>query len=196
MAIEQTEPGLVAIFKALADESRLKIIGLLATRERSVEELATTLRLKPPTVSHHLSTLRENGLVTMRSEGTTHVYRFEPETLRALNRSLAPEKLAIPDDAEGGDWDRKVLGDFLENGRLRSIPVGERKRLVVLRWLAGKFETGRRYSEPEVNVLVSEYHNDYASIRRYLVDHGLMARAGGVYWRLAAGGATAPVTAQ
>lgn len=178
------------MFKALADESRLKIIGLLATRERSVEELATTLRLKPPTVSHHLSTLRENGLVAMRSEGTAHIYRFKPETLHALNRSLEPEKLAIPDDAEGGDWERKVLGDFLENGRLRSIPAGERKRLVVLRWLAGKFEAGRRYSEPEVNVVVAEYHNDYASIRRYLVDHGLMARAGGLYWRLPAGGIT------
>ena len=183
MTIEQSEPRLIAMFKALADESRLKIIGLLATRERSVEELATTLRLKPPTVSHHLSTLRETGLVAMRSEGTTHVYRFEPETLRELNRSLAPDKLAIPDDAEGGDWERKVLGDFLENGRLRSVPAGERKRLVVLRWLAGKFEFGRRYSELEVNAIVAEFHNDYASIRRYLVDHHFMARAAGVYWR-------------
>ncbi|MDQ6691643.1 MAG: metalloregulator ArsR/SmtB family transcription factor [Candidatus Dormibacteraeota bacterium] len=184
MAIEQSQPQLVAMFKALADESRLRIIGLLATRERSVEELASSLRLKPPTVSHHLSTLREMRLVTMRSEGTTHVYRFEPETLRELNRSLAPEKLAIPDDAGGGEWERKVLGDFLENGRLRSIPAAERKRLVVLRWLAGKFEPDRRYSELEVNAIVAEFHNDYASIRRYLVDHDFMARAAGFYWRV------------
>jgi DNA-binding transcriptional ArsR family regulator len=58
MAIEESDAELLTMFKALADESRLKIIGLLATRERSVDELATTLKLKPPTVSHHLATLR------------------------------------------------------------------------------------------------------------------------------------------
>jgi tyrosyl-tRNA synthetase len=47
MAIEESDAELLTMFKALADESRLKIIGLLATRERSVDELATTLKLKP-----------------------------------------------------------------------------------------------------------------------------------------------------
>jgi len=95
MAIEESDAELLSMFKALADESRLKIIGLLATRERSVDELATTLKLKPPTVSHHLATLRESGLVDMRALGTTHVYNFQPETLRRLNRRLAPMGLAV-----------------------------------------------------------------------------------------------------
>jgi hypothetical protein len=172
------------MFKALADESRLKIIGLLATRERSVEELATALGLKPPTVSHHLATLREIGLVSMRAEGTTHLYRFQPERLRELNRRLAPDKLAIP-DSEGGDaWERKVLADFTEQGRLKGIPVAESKRLVILRWFARKFEAGRRYPELEVNAIIAEFINDYASVRRYLVDHRLMDRQAGVYWRV------------
>src|SRR5260221_2887151 len=145
MAIEAADGELLAMLKALADESRLKIIGLLATRERSVDELATTLKLKPPTVSHHLATLREIGLVGMRAAGTTHVYNFQPETLRRLNRRLAPEKLAIPDDAGGDEWERKVLADFTEHGRLKGIPAGERKRLVILRWFARKVELRRRY---------------------------------------------------
>lgn len=184
MAIEESAPELVTMFKALADESRLKIVGLLATRERSVDELATTLKLKPPTVSHHLATLREIGLVSMRAAGTTHVYRFQPETLKELNRKLAPEKLAIPDAAGGDEWERKVLSDFSEQGRLKQIPTGERKRLVILRWFARKFEPGRRYPELEVNAIIGEFINDYASIRRYLVDHGLMERKASVYWRV------------
>jgi hypothetical protein len=184
MAIEESDAELLSVFKALADESRLKIIGLLATRERSVDELATTLKLKPPTVSHHLSTLREIGLVDMRASGTTHVYNFQPEALRRLNRRLAPEKLAIPDDAGGDEWERKVLSDFTEQGRLRAIPAGERKRLVMLKWFARKFEPGRRYSELEVNAIIAEFINDYASIRRYLVDNGLMDRRSSVYWRV------------
>jgi len=183
MAIEESDE-LLMMFKALADESRLKIIGLLATRERSVDELATTLKLKPPTVSHHLATLRESGLVKMRAAGTTHVYHFQPEALRELNRRLAPEKLAIPDDLESDEWERKVLADFTEHGRLKAIPAGERKRLVILHWFARKFEPGRRYSELEVNAIIAEFINDYASIRRYLVDHGFMDRRASVYWRV------------
>jgi hypothetical protein len=175
---------LLTMFKALADESRLKIIGLLATRERSVEELATTLRLKPPTVSHHLATLREIGLVSMRADGTTHLYRFQRERLRELNRRLAPEKLAIPDDEDGDAWERKVLADFTDQGRLKAMPAGETKRLVILRWFARKFEPGRRYSELEVNAIIAEFINDYASVRRYLVDHQFMDRKAGLYWRV------------
>ena len=183
MAIEESDE-LLMMFKALADESRLKIIGLLATRERSVDELATALKLKPPTVSHHLATLRETGLVKMRAAGTTHVYRFQAETLRELNRRLAPDKLAIPDAEEGDAWERKVLGDFTEHGRLKAIPAGERKRLVILHWFARKFEPGRRYTELEVNSIIAEFINDFASIRRYLVDHGLMERRASIYWRV------------
>jgi hypothetical protein len=182
MDVEQS-PRLLETFKALADESRLRILGLLATEERSVEELAALLRLKAPTVSHHLATLREVGLVEMRAEGTTHLYRFRASALRVLNRELAPEKLALPADAGGDAWDRKVLSDFLDNGRLKSIPAADRKRQVVMRWLASKFASDRSYSELEVNAILAEFHNDYASLRRYLVDYRLMERAAGIYRR-------------
>ena len=80
--------------------------------------------------------------------------------------------------------ERKVLADFTEQGRLKGVPASERKRLVILRWFARKFEPGRRYSELEVNATIAEFINDFASIRRYLVDHGLMERRSSVYWRV------------
>ena len=192
MSIE-SPAGLLPVFKALADESRLRIIGLLVDEERSVDELAAHLQLKAPTISHHLATLRGVGLVTMRAEGTTHLYRFLPDRLRELNRELAPEKLAIPtDESADGPWERRVLGSFLEAGagpleqlRIKEVPASERKRLVLLRWLVERFEPGRRYPEPEVNIMLALHHDDYASWRRYLVDSGLMKRENGVYWRTA-----------
>ncbi|HEX3408506.1 MAG TPA: metalloregulator ArsR/SmtB family transcription factor, partial [Caulobacteraceae bacterium] len=60
---------LLAFFKAMANESRLRIVGLLAERERSVQELAVLLELKEPTVSHHLAALKACGLVSARAEG-------------------------------------------------------------------------------------------------------------------------------
>ena len=56
---EQDLTTLLQFFKALANESRLKLVGAIAQHERSVEELASILDLKEPTVSHHLSKLKQ-----------------------------------------------------------------------------------------------------------------------------------------
>jgi len=70
---EEEQQAALQFFRALADESRLKIVGLLANGERGVDELADALKLRAPTVSHHLAKLREAGLVRMRAEGTVHL---------------------------------------------------------------------------------------------------------------------------
>lgn len=67
---------LLRFFKVLANENRLKLVGILSTQECSVEELATLLKLQEPTVSHHLNKLKELHLVEMRPEGNTHLYRL------------------------------------------------------------------------------------------------------------------------
>jgi hypothetical protein len=63
------------------------------------------------------------------------------------------------------------------------MPARPAARLIVLRWLAERFEPGRRYPEREVNELLGRSHADFAMLRRYLVDHGLLERTQGVYWR-------------
>ena len=55
---------LLSFFKAMANESRLRIVGLLAQRERTVQELSEVLELKEPTVSHHLAVLKDLGLAS------------------------------------------------------------------------------------------------------------------------------------
>ena len=62
---------LVGLFKALADANRLKILGLLSQQPYSGEELAALLKLKPSTVSHHLSKLAEVGLVSTKDISPT-----------------------------------------------------------------------------------------------------------------------------
>ena len=183
---EQDAQAALQFFRALADESRLKIVGLLATGERRVDELAAALRLKPPTVSHHLAKLREAGLVQMRAEGTVHRYRLDVEALRRLSKDLLTREhiASLADDASGDEFARKVLRQAFEGERLKQLPTVHKKRDVVLTWLAGRFEVGRRYPEREVNELLTRHYEDYATLRRALVDGGWMARAEGVYWRL------------
>src|ERR1700750_958582 len=79
---------LLQFFKVLADENRLKLLGILATREYSVEELAALLQLKAPTISHHLARLKELKLVRMRSDGNTHFYQLDAESLHQTSKGL------------------------------------------------------------------------------------------------------------
>ncbi len=179
--------SLLQFFKVLADENRLKILGILANDERSVEELAALLQLRAPTVSHHLARLKEIGLVGMRSDGNTHYYWLDTDALRKTNKHLlTPEKMAtLVDDLEGDAWERKVIRDFFDGPRLKEIPASRKKRTVILKWFAHLFEYGVLYKEAQVNEIIQRHHEDSAFLRRELISakEGLMQREGGLYWR-------------
>ncbi|MGH2507062.1 MAG: metalloregulator ArsR/SmtB family transcription factor [Ktedonobacteraceae bacterium] len=179
---------LLQFFKVLADENRLKLLGILATREHSVEELAALLQLRAPTISHHLARLKELGLVKMRVEGNTHLYSLDAETLHTTSKGLlSSEKMVelVPMQEMAGDaWDHKVLRDFFEGPVLKEIPVHRKKRLVVLRWLATLFEPNTRYTEAQVNEMLKHHHPDASRLRREMIGEHLLQREQGVYWRI------------
>lgn len=179
---------LLQFFKALADESRLKIIGILATEKRSVEEIATLLRLKAPTVSHHLAKLREAGIVRMEPAGNVHYYTLNESALHEWVKRILPAKAMAGwvKELDASAWERKVIHDFLEGDRLKTIPASRKKREVILRWLADQFEPGRTYTEKEVNETIDRYHEDFATLRRELIMAKLLERRPdqGLYWRV------------
>jgi hypothetical protein len=76
-----------------------------------------------------------------------------------------------------------MLRDYMAEGRLKSIPGPWKKREAVLRYLVERFEPGRRYSEREVNAILGQVHEDYATLRRTLVDSRRLARERDIYWR-------------
>ena len=75
------------------------------------------------------------------------------------------------------------MGRFIKDGRLVIMPSKRGKLLPVLDHLAQEFEPGRSYPEAEVNGVLERYHEDFAALRRYLVDEGFLSREAGVYWR-------------
>ncbi|MEW5859889.1 MAG: metalloregulator ArsR/SmtB family transcription factor [Cyanobacteriota bacterium] len=177
---------LLRFFKVLADESRLKILGILANRECSVEELAAMLKLKEPTVSHHLGKLKELNLVNMRPDGNTHLYQLNSEALQDFSKEIfTPDNMAsLVEDVEGEAWESKVLKNFFEGDVLKEIPASRKKRQVILKWLANQFEIGVNYPELQVNEIIKRHHPDCATLRRELIGYQLMQRENGVYWRL------------
>ncbi|MBI3173372.1 MAG: metalloregulator ArsR/SmtB family transcription factor [Chloroflexi bacterium] len=179
---------MVNFFKALADANRLKIVGLLAQRPYSVEELAALLDLKASTVSHHLARLAEAGLVSARTQSYYNVYQLEKDALESKSRSLfsSEDLSASIADVDLDAYDQKVINDYArKDGSLKTIPAQRKKLEAVLRYVAKAFKVGKRYSEKQVNEILSGYHEDTATLRRELVGYGLMKRegGGGDYWR-------------
>jgi biotin operon repressor len=179
---------LVTFFKALADKNRLKIVGLLAEKPYSVEELAALVGLKPPTVSHHLAKLVEAGLVKAHSESYYNVYQLDQSMLEARTRSMfSQQELSnVASEVDVDAYDNKVIKDYSRrDGSLKTLPSQRRKLEAILRYVVKAFEVGRRYSEKQVNETLAHYHEDTATLRRELVGYGLMKRegGGGEYWR-------------
>lgn len=178
---------LLDFFKALSNESRLKLLGVLAQRECSVEELAALLHLKAPTISHHLTKLKDLNLVNLSPQGNTHLYRLNLEQLEHLSRDLllTPNRLqTLAQDVEPKNWEITVLQSFVTDNRITSIPAGRKKRFVLLKWLVEKFECDRDYSEKEINTVLKQHHEDCATLRREFIGYRLMSRDRDVYRRL------------
>lgn len=179
---------LVTFFKALADKNRLKIVGLLAERSYSVEELATLLDLKPPTVSHHLARLVEVGLVKSHTESYYNVYQLDQSVLQEKARTMftQTELSNVTAGVDADAYDNKVIKDYTRrDGSLKTLPAQQKKLEAILRYVVKAFDVGKRYSEKQVNAILSRYHEDTATLRRELVGFGLMQRegGGGEYWR-------------
>lgn len=64
------------------------------------------------------------------------------------------------------------------------MPASPSDRRKVLAYIAKRFEPDRDYDEREVNVVLAQIDRDAASLRRHLVDAGLMTRSGGRYRRV------------
>jgi predicted transcriptional regulator len=180
---------LVTFFKALADANRLKIVGLLAEKPYSVEELAALLKLKPPTISHHLAKLVEAGLIKSHTESYYNVYQLDQAALDAKTRTMfSQQELSnVASEVDADAYDNKVIKDYSKrDGSLKTLPSQRKKLEAVLRHVVKAFEVGKRYSEKQVNEILARYHADTATLRRELVGFGLMQRegGGGEYWRV------------
>ena len=169
------------LLRALADPERLAIAGAVARGPRSARELAEGLGVPLPRVRRHLGRLASTGIVLL--EGDRRTYRLHPETLREAAKHVGPSREAGLALGAVDEEEEAVLRTYFRGGRLVEIPARRSRRRIVLTRLALEFEVGVRYPEPVVNEVLHRFHDDHASLRRYLVDEGLLSRERGRYWR-------------
>lgn len=166
--------------KTVLDPGRLAVLGLVAVEEHTVEDLCARTGQRPRDVLATLGPLVQAGIVARDGDA----YRLSAEALRDLARELPQAPPPAREIGYGMTADEQaVLGRFFRGTRLTEIPMAQGKRRIVLERIALDFEPGRRYPEADVNETLTRYHDDYATLRRYLVDEGFLDRGAGCYWR-------------
>lgn len=93
----------------------------------------------------------------------------------------------MEDQSKNYDRANAIVLRFLKGERIGQLPAKRAHRLLVLKYLASKFEIGKEYTEGQVNAIIDDWHTfgDYFILRRELVDNGLLRRLpnGSIYWR-------------
>ena len=182
-----TTPGdekqpLQALAKALLDEERLRLLGLLGQQPATVAEPRQQTVLPEASLRRHLQVLQEVGLVAPRPAAGEAVYSLDVGAMQQWKRWL----LAAEPPAQPATPHEKILARFVRGEQLVQLPAQPDKLRLVLEWLAAQFAVGVDYPEREVNRLLQGHLVDQATLRRLLVDYGFLQRHAGIYRRVAA----------
>ncbi len=179
----KTDLGALNVFKALADETRLRIISALAEKEMYAELLAERLGLTAATVSFHMKKLYAAGIVAQRREQYYTVYTLKKDIFSMTVGSIikgSESKQRSPEQAEE-QYRQKVLRAFMPCGVCETLPAQIKKRRIVFEEIISRFEDGKTYSEQEVNEIICAVHADYCTVRRSFIGLGWMERDHGTY---------------
>jgi DNA-binding CsgD family transcriptional regulator len=96
--------------------------------------------------------------------------------------TMVDERYAVTEEER-----EKILRTYFPqglSGSLKELPAKEKRKIIVLKAIAGRFERVRRYSEKEVNEVLKAAHPDFATLRRYMIEYGFMDREAdcSAYW--------------
>ena len=130
----------------LADDDRRRVFAALVLGASDTGEIRRMSGLDARAAGRALQRLVDSGLV-IRGDDATHHLLGEAFGLAA--RAEAERAPRADEHADAPEDVARVLRAFVHDGRLTSIPAVHSKRLVILDWLAQRFEPGRRYTEAD-----------------------------------------------
>ncbi|WP_163581541.1 metalloregulator ArsR/SmtB family transcription factor [Gracilibacillus saliphilus] len=175
---------IVHFHKTIGDKTRIRIIYLLKSGPLHGQAIAGKLGLKPPTISHHLSKLKEIDVVYQRRDKNTIYFYLNERKLKRMAQAITRvggedmgESVEISEEEKA-----KVVRNFTDtNGRLKNLPAQRKKKVILLEYMVRGLEQGTVYTEKEVNEHIQQYHDDFATIRREFVMAQFMYRQDGSY---------------
>jgi hypothetical protein len=167
-----------ALCGLLAEPDRLATFAAVVLGAATPSEVADRTGLPARQVVVALRRLEVGGLVASVDGRIVAEANAFKEAVREHAPPPAAEEDLDPDRAKAA-----VLRAFVRDGRLVTMPAARAKRRVILEHIAASFEPGVRYPERAVDAILRAWYDDHATLRRYLIDEGLMSREDGIYWR-------------
>jgi hypothetical protein len=172
-------PDAGTIAGLLADDDRRRVFAALVLGGSTLDEVRAATGLTARRAATAIARLVDGDLV-VRGDRGAYLLLGEAFRLAAMAASERPG----PDPTDDvPDDDARILRRYFRGGRLTQIPAQRARKLVILDRLVQEFDVGSRYSERQVNAILRRFHEDVASLRRFLVDEGFLDRAAGEYWR-------------
>lgn len=139
------------------------------------------------------STIRNHRFALREKERQARAFLAVMELFRDKDARFRPAP-ALPgkppaNTAAAVSEEEQVLARYMPrglDGPMKGYPAKEKHRRILASAIAERFEYGRTYTEQEINVILEELHEDYALLRRALIDYGLLGREvdGSSYWRM------------
>jgi hypothetical protein len=162
----ETNPELLSVTGALADDEIFKILAAVALGANTPDKISRLTGFDNSKIIKSMVKLEKAGLVENTSDTG---YRYYTQKIKDLNHHLN-KSLAHKPTLTGVDR-------FIRNGRLQTFPKSRDDRLPVLEYIANLFEFDKQYPEIEVNIKLTALHQDFAALRRYLIDYGFFERS-------------------
>ena len=149
-----------------------------------MERLAERLGLTPPTISFHLKKLADVGAVRSYKTQYYTMYAicqdvFQSRIIDIIKEESDEAKLQERRELE---YRERVLAAYFEYGRLKLIPAQRKKKHIIYEEIAKQFESGRIYTEREVNIIIADFHDDFCTIRRDMISDKILDRNQDGYW--------------
>ena len=136
---------------------------------------------KSDTISS-VSTVRQHRFKMRERERQAHYYLALMELLKTPHpysvhegAKQVAERYAITNDER-----QKVLSNYFKeglDGAIETIPSKEKRKIIILQHIITRFEAEKSYTEAQVNAILKGVHEDYVSLRRYLIEYGFMTRS-------------------
>jgi Trp operon repressor len=168
-------------FTGISDVQR-DLIKLIA-QGLSDKEVASKLGVAQSTIRNHRYKLREKekqakiflAMMDLLSKTSNKkITKLDNEVICDAHKTATTlDDRYNTTDKEKADTIKTYMD---ENGRLKNYPAKEKKKIIVLSEIVKNFSNGKIYSEKELNRILKRIYEDYATIRRALIEYGFIER--------------------
>lgn len=169
-----------AVFQVLLNLDR-RVTGLTDAQKELLEgfwlgksdkDLATGQNITASTIRNHRFKFKERERQARIFVALMGLMGCEPQFIPIhKGATMVDDRYAITTEEE-----QEILDKYVKDGKLTVFPPKEKRKLVVLRHLAGKFQPDTIYHEKQINEIIKEFYSDYVTLRRYLIEYGFLER--------------------